>query len=180
MSGTPITVVGNLGGDPELRLTPSGVPVATFSVAVTERQINRETGQWEDAGTTWWRTSCWRSLAEGVSESLSRGMRVIVTGTVRSREWTDEKSGERKIGWEILAASVGPDLTWSTAKVVRNPKADQALASEDPRGAGAAVHRTRPSTGNAGAPPDTARQNPPTSTSSSNSGGYRPDEEPPF
>lgn len=177
MNGTPITIVGNLGNDPELRFTPGGAAVATFSVAVAERRLDQQSGKWEDAGTTWWRVSCWRSLAEGVAESLGKGMRVIATGTVRSREWTDEKTGERKLSWEIQATSVGPDLTWSTAKVTRNAKADQGPAPEDPRGTGAAVHRARPggAANSAGDPWQTS----PASAPAGGPGGW-PQDEPPF
>lgn len=147
MNGTPITIVGNLGSDPELRFTPAGVPVASFSVAVAERRLDQATGKWDDAGTTWWRVSCWRTLAEGAAESLTKGARVIVVGTVRSRDWTDTKTGEAKTSFEIQATSVGPDLTWATAKVTRSAKAPNGgPAPEDPRGTGAAVHRTRPAT----------------------------------
>jgi single-strand DNA-binding protein len=145
MSGTPITIVGNLGGDPDLRFTPSGAPVASFSVAVAESKLNRETGKFEDDGTTWYRVSAWRNLAENIAESLTSGMRVIVMGSIRSREWTDKESGEKRVGWEIQATNVGPDLTWATAKVVKSQKANGgAPAPEDPRGTGTAVHRTRP------------------------------------
>jgi single-strand DNA-binding protein len=144
MNGTEITIVGNVGNDPELRFTPGGAAVATFSVAVAERKMNPETGKFEDDGATWWRVSAWRSLAEGLAESVSKGTRVMVHGTVRSREWTDPKTGEKRTSWEIQAIHAGPELTWATAKVSRNEKSGRGPAPTDPRGTGAAVHRSRP------------------------------------
>jgi len=173
MQGTPITIIGNLGNDPELRFTPSGAAVASFSVAVAEQRFNRETSKYEDSGTTWYRVNVWRSLAEGVAESLTKGMRVIVTGTIAGREWTDQKTNEKRVSWEIQATSAGPDLTWATAKVTRNTKngGDQAPPPEDPRGTGSAVHRTRPAA-QTGAPADDPW------ASHGNGGGYT--DEPPF
>lgn len=141
---TPITIVGNLGGDPELRFTPSGAAVASFSVAVTPRRLNRETGAWEDGAATWWRVNAWRALAENCAESLTKGARVIVVGTVAAREWTDQKTSEKKTTFEIQADEIGPGLTFATATVTRSTKRDQAPPPEDPRGSGGAVHRSRP------------------------------------
>ena len=77
---TPITVVGNLVADPELRFTPTGLAVANFRIASTPRVYNRDSGQWEDGEALFLTCNVWREAAENVAESLSKGMRVIVNG----------------------------------------------------------------------------------------------------
>lgn len=112
-----VTVVGTLTGDPELRFTPSGAAVANFSVACNDRRLNRDTGKWEDAGTTFLRCSIWRDYAEHVAESLSKGDRVVVIGRLRQREF--EKDGEKRTVFELDAEEVTPSLRFATAKVQR-------------------------------------------------------------
>ncbi|MDU6205505.1 MAG: single-stranded DNA-binding protein, partial [Cutibacterium avidum] len=73
MSGeTPITVIGNLTADPELRFTPNGVPVANFTVASTPRTFDRQTNEWRDGEAMFLNCSVWRQFAENVAESLSK------------------------------------------------------------------------------------------------------------
>ncbi|MFD9150336.1 single-stranded DNA-binding protein, partial [Streptomyces diastaticus] len=75
---TPITVVGNVVADPELRFTPSGAAVANFRVASTPRTFDRQTNEWTDGDTLFLSVSVWRQQAENVAESIKRGDRVIV------------------------------------------------------------------------------------------------------
>ena len=70
-----VTIVGNLTRDPELRFTPAGAPVTTFGVAVNRRWQNRDSQQWEES-TSFFNVTCWRDLAQNVSESLEKGARV--------------------------------------------------------------------------------------------------------
>ena len=79
-----ITIVGNLTNDPELRFTPSGAAVASFTVASTTRVLDKQTNEWKDGDTVFMRCSVWRQYAENVAESLQRGMRVIVIGPAAS------------------------------------------------------------------------------------------------
>jgi single-strand DNA-binding protein len=120
---TEITVVGNLGGDPELRFTPSGAAVCNFNLADQQRRKNPQTDQWEDGDTTWYRVNVWRQMAENVAESLSKGDRVIVKGRVTLREWTGTDGSTGKT-LEITADLVGPDLKWATATVNRVARQD--------------------------------------------------------
>src|SRR5215831_16030156 len=76
-NGNTVTLVGNCTRDPELRFTPSGQAVATFGLAVNRRWQNRQTQEWEEA-VSFFDVVCWREMAENVSESLSRGARVMV------------------------------------------------------------------------------------------------------
>jgi single-strand DNA-binding protein len=117
---TIITVVGNLTGDPELRFTPSGAAVANFTVASTPRTFDRQTNEWKDGEAMFLNCSVWRQVAENVAESLSKGMRVIVQGRLRSRSY-ETREGDRRTVFEIEVDEVGPALRYASAKVTRNP-----------------------------------------------------------
>jgi single-strand DNA-binding protein len=119
---TRVTIVGNLGEDPELRFTPSGAAVATFSVAVTPRRFDKTKNEWTDGAATWYRVNVWRALAENTAETLTKGQRVIVVGTLAARPWKNETKGTEGVSWEITAEAIGPDLTWATAKVTKSAK----------------------------------------------------------
>ena len=92
---TPITVIGNLTADPELRFTPNGVPVANFTVASTPRTFDRQTNEWRDGEAMFLNCSVWRQFAENVAESLSKGMRVIVSGNLKARSYEDRNGNRR-------------------------------------------------------------------------------------
>ena len=113
-----ITVTGNLTDDPELRYTPSGQPVATFTVANNPRYYDRDAQDWKDGDPNFYRVNVWRSLAENVADSFHRGMGVIVTGTMAMRTWEDN-DGNKRVTWEVTGQAAGPDLTWVTAKISR-------------------------------------------------------------
>ncbi|MGH2682294.1 MAG: single-stranded DNA-binding protein [Actinomycetota bacterium] len=115
-----VVVVGNLVDDPELRYTPNGAAVANFRVAVN-RRFQDPSGQWKDGETSFFRINAWRTLAENVAESLTKGSRVIVTGRLRSRSW-ENPEGETRSAVEIEADEVGPSLRWATAKVERQSR----------------------------------------------------------
>jgi single-strand DNA-binding protein len=117
-----VTIVGNLTRDPELRFTPAGAPVTTFGVAVNRRWQNRDNQQWEES-TSFFNVTCWRDLAQNVSESLEKGSRVMVSGRLDQRSW-ETQTGERRSVVEIVADEVGPSLRWATATVNRNERRD--------------------------------------------------------
>lgn len=113
---TPLTIIGNLTADPELRFTPSGSAVANFTVASTSRTWDKASGGFVDGDTLFMRCSIWRQAAENVAETLSRGMRVIVTGRLRTRTY-ETTSGEKRTVTELAADEVGPSLRNATATV---------------------------------------------------------------
>jgi single-strand DNA-binding protein len=115
---TPITVVGNLVADPELRFTASGQPVATFRVASTPRIMDRQTNEWKDGDSLFLTCNVWRQAAENVAESLQRGMRVIVSGRLKQRSY-ETKEGEKRTVFEVEVEDVGPSLRNASAKVAR-------------------------------------------------------------
>ena len=115
---TQITVVGNLVDDPELRFTPAGQPVARFRVASTPRFRDNATGEWKDGDSLFLTCNVWRQAAENVAESLQRGMRVIVSGRLRQRQY-ETKEGEKRTVYEVEVDEVGPSLRNASAKVNR-------------------------------------------------------------
>ena len=116
---TLITVVGNLTADPELRFTPSGAPVANFTVASTPRNFDRQSGEWKDGDAMFLNCAVWRQAAENVAESLTKGMRVIVQGRLRSRSY-ETREGEKRTVFEVEVEEIGPALKYATAKVTRS------------------------------------------------------------
>ena len=118
---TVITVVGNLTGDPELRFTPSGAAVASFTVASTPRTLDKATNEWKDGEALFLRCSIWRQAAENVAESLQKGMRVVVQGRLQQRSY-DTKEGEKRTVIEMQVDEIGPSLKYATAKVNRTTR----------------------------------------------------------
>jgi single-strand DNA-binding protein len=116
---TNITLVGNLTADPELRFTPSGAPVANFTVASTPRTFDRQSGEWKDGDAMFLNCSVWRQAAENVAESLTKGMRVVVQGRLKSRSY-ETREGERRTVFEVEVDEVGPSLRYASAKITRN------------------------------------------------------------
>ncbi len=98
-----IIIVGRLGGDPEMRYTPSGVPVTTFRVATNRRWTDAEGNPQEE--TTWFRVVTWRGLAERCNQSLTKGQLVLVDGQMRQRSWEDQE-GRNRTAWELQARDV--------------------------------------------------------------------------
>ena len=127
MSFQQITVVGHAGADAEMRYTPQGVPVASFSVA-TSRKWKNAAGVEQEA-TTWHRVTAWRKLAEVCGEHVHRGDRLLVTGAVEARAFLDNRTGEPRAALEITADVVrflgGADAAARQPTVGgANPRAD--------------------------------------------------------
>jgi single-strand DNA-binding protein len=158
---TVITVVGNLTADPELRFTPSGAAVASFTVASTPRTFDRTSNEWKDGEALFLRCSIWRQAAENVAESLQRGMRVVVSGRLKQRSF-ETREGEKRTVIELDVDEVGPSLRYATAKVNRTQR------GSSPGGFGA---------DNAGGS-NTAPADDPWASSGPATGGFS--EEPPF
>src|ERR1700750_924732 len=113
---TVITVIGNLTNDPELRFTPNGAAVASFTVASTPRTFDRQSNEWKDGDTLFLRCTVWRQAAENVAESLHKGTRVIVQGRLQQRSF-ETREGEKRTVVELEADEVGASLRSATAKV---------------------------------------------------------------
>src|ERR1700680_6975 len=144
--GTPManttTITGNLTREPEIRYTREGQATTQLGVAVNRRWQDRATQEWQEA-TSYFDVVCWRDLAENVALSLSKGMRVVVTGRLEQRNWETEE-GEHRSKVEITADEVGPSLRFATADVQRVERRGAAVhadgdseAASDPTPVGA-------------------------------------------
>jgi single-strand DNA-binding protein len=120
-----VTFVGNLAGDPELRFTATGVAVAGFQVAVQGRTKDVK-GEWQDAEAFFYRCTVWRDHAEHVAESLGRGDRVVVTGTLRPNTY-ETKEGEKRQSLDVQVDEVAPSLRFATVKITRTARAKAAV-----------------------------------------------------
>jgi single-strand DNA-binding protein len=116
-----VTITGNLTADPELRFTPSGVAVANFTIATTPRVFNKAKNEWEDGEALFLRCNLWKEAAENVTESLTKGMRVIATGKLRQRSWED-KEGKKRDSTELEVDEIGPSLKYAHARVSKKPR----------------------------------------------------------
>jgi single-strand DNA-binding protein len=96
-----VMLIGNLGKDPEVKYTPSGVPVAKFSLATNERYKDKG-GEWQDR-TEWHNIVAWQRLAEIVGEYVKKGSKVYIEGRLQTSSWEDKQSGEKKYRTEIVA-----------------------------------------------------------------------------
>lgn len=103
MSFNKIILVGNLGRDPELRYTPQGTPVCSFTVATNEKRKDRA-GETQDF-TTWFRVTLWGRQAETASQYLTKGRSVYVEGRLRVEEWTD-RDGKQRYTLEVHATDM--------------------------------------------------------------------------
>ena len=117
-----VTLVGNLADDPELRYTQGGVAVVSVRVGSTPRTYNRQTNAWEDGETVWVRCTAWRELAENISQTLTKGTRVIVTGRLKAPSAYQSASGEARASLEFEIEEIGPSLRYATAAVTRRAR----------------------------------------------------------
>lgn len=158
MPDSTITIVGNLTRDPELRFTQNGIPRAVLGVAVNYRFNNRSTNEWEER-PSFFTAICWRDMAENVSNSLSRGNRVVITGRLEQRNW-ETPEGERRSVVEIVADEVAPSLRWATAQVtaIRKNTGTGAGYNYTPNTSAAASGAQVPAAGGAQVPAATDRQ----------------------
>jgi single-strand DNA-binding protein len=118
---TTTTLIGNLTNDPELRFTPAGAAVANFTIASTPRTFDKQSNEWKDGETLFLRASVWREAAENVAESLTKGMRVIASGALKSRSY-ETKEGEKRTVIEFEVDEIGPSLKYANAKVNRTQR----------------------------------------------------------
>lgn len=113
---TFITIIGRLASDPELRYTQGGAGVANFTVASNARTFDKNTSEWKNKTTTFWRCAAWNQgekqrLGENVVDALKKGDSVIVRGELETREWEDKEGGKRSVV-EVRVDTIGKDLRW--------------------------------------------------------------------
>jgi len=123
MNEPKTTLVGNLVAEPELRYTPNGAAVVNLTIAQTPK-VKDQSGQWVDGEALFARCTAWRDLAEHISESLTKGTRVIADVRIKSRSY-DTKEGEKRTVTEYEIDAIGPDLRYATAKVAKAERKQQ-------------------------------------------------------
>jgi single-strand DNA-binding protein len=173
---TTITVIGNLTNDPELRFSPSGAAVANFTIASTPRTFDRQANEWKDGETLFLRASIWREAAENVAESLTKGMRVIVSGVLKSRSY-ETKEGEKRTVIELEVQEIGPSLRYANAKVNRAQRSNNGGGQS---GNGAGGNSQGGQWGNNGQSQEDPWAAPGVSNSGGGQWGNGPDQDPPF
>ena len=139
---------GNLADDPEIRLTPSGVPVCKFRMAQTPRV--KDGTDWKDGEPFWQSVTAWRDLATNAAESLRRGDRVVVTGTLTQRTVQND-DGTKRTFTDLTADDIGMSVRFATVKATKVPKGDRkpvasgAQGNDDPWGGAAPAAPATPS-----------------------------------
>lgn len=119
MATNTVTLIGNLVEDPELRFTPSGVAMARIRIAVNRRWRD-QAGDWQEQ-TSFFGGTLWREAAENAAESLQKGMRVIIAGSLEQRTW-ETADGDKRSAVEIRIDELGPSLRWATASVTKTAR----------------------------------------------------------
>jgi single-strand DNA-binding protein len=122
-----MTLVGNLTADPELRFTTSGKAVAHFTVASTPRRFDREAGTWVDGDTVFLRCNAWGTTAENITESLAKGARVLATGQLTQRTYTDKDGANRTVN-ELDVEEIGATLRFAAPTRTQEPALESASA----------------------------------------------------
>jgi single-strand DNA-binding protein len=126
----PLTIVGNLAADVELKFTPQGKAVAKFPVATSERFKN-EKGEWDSRNLTYWNVSVWDKQAENVADTLSKGDEVIIYGKAYTTSWEDKNTGEKRSRMEVTATKVAVSLNRVSAKLTKVANNATPVFSED-------------------------------------------------
>lgn len=133
-----INVVGNLTGEPELRFTQSGTAMVSGSIASNRRyQVN---GEWQEQ-TSFFNFTAWRELAENIASTMTKGMRVVATGRMEQKDWTD-KDGNKRTSYDLVLDEIGPSLRWATAVVSKTDKNGSGSSSPSIVAASAAFNAT--------------------------------------
>lgn len=114
MNETVVTVAGNVAAEPRSRVIANGARVASFRLAATERRYDKAIGEWRDGDTVFYTVTCWRTMAENVASSVSKGQPMIVSGRLRVSTYED-KEGVLRTSVEIEARALGHDLAWGTS-----------------------------------------------------------------
>ena len=117
-----VILIGNIGNHPECRYTPAGHPVTSFSLATNETWLNAENEKIEN--TEWHNIIAWNKLAEFAKEYLYKGQSIYLEGKIRTSQWEDEKSGQKRKKIDIVCSNIIP-LEWkekSSSKSEHNHK----------------------------------------------------------
>ena len=139
-----VILIGNLGKDPEVKYTPSGLPVAKITLATNERFKDKD-GQWQDR-TEWHNVVLWQRLAEIAGEYLKKGSKVYIEGRLQTRSWDDKNTSQKKYMTEVVAqdlvllggrgeGSGGGDFSGGRSRAASANDFDQRAPEHEPAGA---------------------------------------------
>ena len=129
-----ITFTGNLADEPELRFTPSGRQVVRLTVIENRRRKTEDGTDWEDAEPNVFRVQAWGTYAENITESCSKGDRVVVSGSVRTDRWTDKDSGDARTAQHVVADEVAFSLKFHTVRATKATRPVPASEGDGPHG----------------------------------------------
>jgi single-strand DNA-binding protein len=113
-----LTTEGNLADDPQVRFTPTGSQITELTVLVNRRRQN-DAGEWVDDEPTRHTCKAFRQLGENIADTLAKGDRVLVVGTVVTDTWNDKHTGDKRTRQAVLVDAIGPSLRWATATITR-------------------------------------------------------------
>jgi len=146
MNEPVITVVGNLVADPEPRFSQAGKSWVTFRVASTPRVRDRQSGEYVDGEALWLGCRAFGDLADHITQSLSKGTRVIVQGRLSQRSYTDNQGTERT-SLDLDVDAIGPELRFATATVQRAQRGGSGASSTPPASVGSSDGWNTPQNG---------------------------------
>ena len=118
MADSTATMVGNATRDPELRYTTGGRAVASMGLAVNRRW--QQNGEWQEEVSVF-NVTMWGDMAENAAQSITKGMRVLVTGRLQQRTY-ETNEGDKRSVVELVADEIGPSLRWATCEVARTTR----------------------------------------------------------
>lgn len=134
-----ISGVGRLTQEVELRYSPSGMAVATVNLAFNSRKLNKATNEWEDSDVFFVRATAFKQLAENAAESLVKGVEVHVSGRLKTEQWEDKNGGGKRSATALLLDSIGPNLSYATARVTKANRSSEGGGSFGSSGTGGGV-----------------------------------------
>jgi len=117
MLQTTVTFEGNVAADLEVAYTTSGKQVVRFPVLVNRRRKDPDTGNWTDAEPTRHNCIAFGTLGEHIADSLGKGDRILIVGTVTTDTWADKDTGDKRTMPRVLVDAAGPSLRWATTTV---------------------------------------------------------------
>ncbi|MEV5718484.1 single-stranded DNA-binding protein [Amycolatopsis mediterranei] len=117
-----ITMAGTLTADPEMRFTPSGAGVCSFTLVANDRRLDKESGEWRDMGATFLRCTVWRRQGENVADAR-KGDRLLIVGELKQSEWQDKNTGEKRYGFDVQVREAALSMLWHPARSARPERA---------------------------------------------------------
>lgn len=135
MNETTLDIVGGLTADPELRYTQSGIAVANFTIATTQRVFDRQSNDWKDGDQLFLRCTAWRELAEHITATLTKGARVLANVSLKTESY-ETKEGEKRTAIVGTVNDIGPSLRYATAVVTKTTREGGAARSSSSAAAG--------------------------------------------